>query len=112
MQTLINNLKSETFWIRLVFMVLFALVVELAAPLLIILVVIQFVYRLFNDNNQTEIYEFSRSLSEFIYQIYRFLTYQTETKPFPFSDWPKHESTPLQDSHNNHSGAANGDTSH
>jgi hypothetical protein len=94
MQALKNNLTSEAFWLRLVFMLLSLLLVEIAASILVLLVIGQFLYRLFNESSHDAILKFSNSLGRFILHSYRFLSYQTETKPFPFSDWPEAEDLP------------------
>ena len=97
MQALKNNLTSEAFWLRLVFMLLSLLLVEIAASVLVFLVVGQFLYRLFNETSHAKILQFSNSLGRFILHSYRFLSYQTDTKPFPFSDWPEAEDLPEDD---------------
>ena len=97
MQALKNNLTSEAFWLRLAFMILSVILLEIAASVLILLVFFQFLYRLFNETNQESIYNFSSSLSQFILQSYQFLSYQTETKPFPFSDWPAPTAQPSEE---------------
>ena len=51
MQALKNNLTSEAFWLRLVFMLLSLLLVELAASVLVLLVIGQFLYHLFNESS-------------------------------------------------------------
>jgi len=94
MQALKNNLKSEAFWLRLVFMLLTLVLVKIAAYILVLLVVAQFFYRLFSESSQQTILEFSNSTGRFILQSYRFLSYQTESKPFPFNDWPEAKDLP------------------
>ncbi|MFQ3303654.1 MAG: hypothetical protein ACI9S7_000678 [Candidatus Paceibacteria bacterium] len=94
MQAFKNNLTSEAFWLRLVFMLLSLLLVEIAASILTLLVAGQFLYRLFNESSHHTILQFSNSLGRFILHSYRFLSYQTESKPFPFSDWPEPEDLP------------------
>ncbi len=83
MQAFKNNLTSEAFWLRLVFMLLSLLLVEIAASILTLLVAGQFLYRLFNESSHHTILQFSNSLGRFILHSYRFLSYQTESKPFP-----------------------------
>lgn len=95
MQAFIKNLTSEAFWLRLVFMLLFLVLAEIAVSILTLLILVQFVYRLFSGNLQAEIYAFSSSLATFILQSYQFLIYQTEQKPFPFNDWPTAAQQPL-----------------
>jgi hypothetical protein len=94
MQAFKNNLTSEAFWLRLVFMLLSLLLVEIAASILVLLVIAQFLYRLFNVSNHQAMLQFSNSLGRFILHTYRFLSYQTESKPFPFNDWPEAEDLP------------------
>jgi len=94
MQALKDNLTSEAFWLRLVFMLLNLVLVEIAASVMVLLVVGQFLYRLFYGASHVTILQFSNSLGRFILHSYRFLSYQTQTKPFPFSDWPEAEDLP------------------
>ncbi|HCH22901.1 MAG TPA: DUF4389 domain-containing protein [Oceanospirillaceae bacterium] len=97
MQAVIKNLTSEAFWLRLAFMLVFAVMAEIAIPIMMLLVLVQFVFGLFFGRLQAEIYAFSSSLSKFIFQAFQFLSYQTEAKPFPFNDWPKASGLPKQD---------------
>jgi len=97
MQALIKNLTSEAFWLRLAFMLLFAVMAEIAISIMMLMVLVQFVFRLFVGRLQAEIYAFSSSLSKFILQAFQFLSYQTQEKPFPFNDWPKASELPNQD---------------
>ncbi|MCP4788943.1 MAG: DUF4389 domain-containing protein [Gammaproteobacteria bacterium] len=97
MQAFFENLKSEDFWLRLAFMLLFLIGVEVALSVMLLLIMVQFVYRLFMGKLQAEIYAFSSSLSAFIHQSYQFLIYQVEEKPFPFNDWPKAKAMPDED---------------
>jgi hypothetical protein len=97
MQAFKNNLTSEAFWLRLVFMLLSLLLVEIAASILVLLVIGQFLYRLFNVSSHQAMLKFSNSLGRFILHSYRFLSYQTESKPFPFSDWPEAEDLPEEE---------------
>lgn len=94
MQALLKNLTSEHFWIRLFFMLLYLIVVEIAVSVLTLLIIVQFIYRLFVGECQQDLFHFSSSLSKFVLQAYRFLSYQTEAKPFPFSDWPTADALP------------------
>ena len=96
MQALINNLTSEAFWLRLAFMLLFLVLAEIAVSIMTLLILVQFVYRLLVGRLQAEVYAFTSSLSKFIWQTYQFLSYQTEQKPFPFSDWPAAEDMPVE----------------
>jgi energy-coupling factor transporter transmembrane protein EcfT len=88
-QTLKEKLSVKDKWIRLVFMILFAIVVYFVAiPLVWLIGAFQFIYSLFVGKALKTLTPFSNGLSEFIHQIMAFITYVTEEKPFPFSSWP------------------------
>lgn len=81
------RLLSSTHWIRCVFMVLFAVIAGVASYVIAILIIIQFLFALVTGSSEARLQAFGNSLSQYIYQILRFLTYNSEDKPFPFSDW-------------------------
>ena len=88
-QTAERKERLENIWLRLVFMVLYTLVHRLAGFILFVVSFIQFLFTLFQDKPNSMLLEFASSLTQFIYQSGRFLSFQTEAKPFPFSDWPE-----------------------
>ena len=88
-QTLKEKLSVKDKWIRLVFMVLFAIVVYfIAIPLVWIIGAFQFIYSLFTGKPLHTLLHFSNGLSQYVHQIMAFITYVNEEKPFPFSSWP------------------------
>lgn len=88
-QKLKSNLTSSHHWFRLVYMLLFAFALQLASLVMWGVVVIQFLFALITGNDNEALRKFGCSLSQFIYQALKFLTYNTEEKPFPFADWPE-----------------------
>jgi|TARA_B110000116_G_scaffold264325_1_gene272013 hypothetical protein len=86
-----SNLLCSTHWIRLVFMVLFTLILQIASSVMILVVVVQFLFSLITGNDNSSLRQFGSSLSKFIYQTLQFLTYNSESKSFPFADWPEAE---------------------
>ena len=88
-QTLKEKLSVQGKWIRLAFMVLFAIVVYvIAIPLVWLIGAFQFIYTLFTGIPLKTLAHFSHGLSKYIHQIMSFVTYVDEEKPFPFSSWP------------------------
>jgi hypothetical protein len=87
-----SNLLSSKHWLRLVFMVLFAVLLQVVGIIMWVLVILQFVFSLITGRDNSNLREFGQSLSTYIYQILKFLTYNSEEKPFPFSDWPDSDS--------------------
>ncbi|MBU2885063.1 DUF4389 domain-containing protein [Gilvimarinus agarilyticus] len=84
-----SNLLSADHWMRLVFMILFSVILYVAGIVMSILVIVQFVFALITGKDNSNLRQLGDSLSQFIYAALRFLTYNTEEKPFPFADWPE-----------------------
>ena len=83
-----SNLSSSKHWLRLVFMLLFAAVLQLATLVMWVLVAVQFVFSLVTGEDNLHLRRFGHSLSTYIYDVFKFLCYSSEEKPFPFADWP------------------------
>ena len=84
-----EKLSAKDKWIRLIFMVLFSLLVYWVVFLLIwVIAAFQFIYSLFAGTPNQVLLPFSASLSEYVKQIVMYLTYNSEEKPFPFVPWP------------------------
>ncbi len=80
--------RMENIWIRCLYMVLYFLVHRLAAWLLYFVVAIQFLVVLFSKEKNKTLVDFGWSLNQYILQAGQFLTFETDSKPFPFKDWP------------------------
>ena len=83
-----SNLTSSKHWSRLVYMIIFAVCLQVASVVMWVLVGLQFLFALITGKDNLNLRRFGDSLSEFIYQALQFLTYVSDDKPFPFSDWP------------------------
>lgn len=86
-----RNLTSGRHWLRLLFMVLFVLVLYVASVVMAVVVVLQFLFSLITGQDNLNLRRFGHSLAQYIYQTLCFLTYNREDKPFPFDDWPSEE---------------------
>lgn len=86
-----QNLLSADHWIRLLFMVFFAFVLQIASVVIGAVVVVQFLFALVTGKANDNLRQLGSSLSQFIAQTLNFLTYNSEQKPFPFADWPTSE---------------------
>ena len=84
-----QNLKRRTTWIRLLFMAVFVAIYALTRIVFGAVVVFQFLWVLFTAETNKQMTELGQSLATYTYQIMRFLSFNSEDKPFPFSaDWP------------------------
>ena len=89
-----RHVKSRSTWVRLVFMLLFALIFYVAEIVLFAVAALQFLFMLFSGETNERLTRFGVNLARFIQQVAQFLTYNTEVMPFPFSDWPDEEPLP------------------
>jgi hypothetical protein len=88
-QSLKDKISAKDKWLRLLFMVIFAVIVYFVALSLVWLVALcQFFYTLFTNKPNKTLQPFAASLSKYICQVMTFLTYTCEEKPFPFQSWP------------------------
>lgn len=83
-----SRLTSGEFWTRALYMVLFAIAYSVAEVVLTLVVIFQFVAALVTGRVNEPLLKLGQNLSSYIYQIVRFETFNTEERPFPFSDWP------------------------
>jgi hypothetical protein len=87
---IVDNLREPSSWIRIVFMVAFAVVLYLIiAPVILVIMIAQVFFAFIAGAPNSNLRDFSSALSEYIFQILKFLLYTSEEKPFPFSDFPE-----------------------
>ncbi len=87
-QEIRNAIMARSTWLRGFFMLLFAVAYGVAKLLLVVTVVFQFLCLLVTGKTVDRLLIFGENLSRYFYQIVRYLTFNTEERPFPFSDWP------------------------
>ncbi len=81
---------SET-WLRGLFMLLFVFLLLVARVVTGAVVVIQFLFTVFTGQCNENLREFGASLAMYVYQTLLFVTYNSESKPFPLSPWPSRD---------------------
>lgn len=96
-EKVIDNLKSESRWLRLVFMALFFMAGYLAAFLIMLVALIQVIHGFIKGEPNGRLLELSAGLNQYFFQIIQYITYNTEIKPYPFSDWPDQASEESSD---------------
>jgi hypothetical protein len=83
-----QHLKAQSTWMRGFYIILFAFIYSIAEVVLAAVVLFQFLTTLFTGNKNERLLEFGNNLSSFIYQILKYLTYNSDDKPYPFDEWP------------------------
>ena len=87
-----ENLKSRTTWLRLLFMCIYGLFASLAAMIGTVIVVIGFFWVLFTGEVNRELRQIGQAIASYMFDIIRYLTFNTDDKPFPFGGvWPSGE---------------------
>lgn len=78
---------------RLLYMILFVFIYSVAEFLLAAVVLIQIGFVIITGARNQKLLSLGADISMFIYEVLRYLTFNAEKKPFPFSDWPSVEKT-------------------
>ncbi len=96
-----NNIDKDEIlktskWIRFIFMVLYAFVINFALTISIGLAFIQFLFVLFTSKVNTSISSINSHVLEFFNDSLMFLLFQTEEKPFPFKNNSSDEGTVIE----------------
>ncbi|HEX6995891.1 MAG TPA: DUF4389 domain-containing protein [Gammaproteobacteria bacterium] len=84
-----QHLTNKSTWLRLVFVVVFAAIWWITELVLTAVVVLQCLWALFSGQPNERLRGFGQSLARYAYQIFRYMTFNTDERPFPFDlDWP------------------------
>jgi len=84
-----DHIKSGETWLRLFFMLVMVFIYGVSRAVVGAVVLIQFFWVLFTGQTNEPLRDFGQSLAIYTYQIVRYLTFNTNERPFPFDqDWP------------------------
>ena len=84
-----ENLKSRATWKRLLFMVICYVLVSIASFVGTFVVVFGFLWLLFTGEVNRQLKQVGQSIAAYIYEIVRYLTFNTDERPFPLGgEWP------------------------
>jgi nucleoside recognition membrane protein YjiH len=86
-----DSQADRSTWVRGLKTVLMALTYQLASMVLLAVGLFQFAWTLINETPNQPLIRLGRSLGRYLNQIARFVSFASETVPFPFSDWPSDE---------------------
>ena len=91
-----DEILKTSKWIRFIFMVLYAFVINFVLTISIGLAFIQFLFVLFTSKVNTSISSINSHVLEFFNDSLMFLLFQTEEKPFPFKNNTSDEGTVIE----------------
>ena len=84
-----ENMKRGSTWLRLFFMLVVIILYSVSRVVVSVVVLLQFFSVLLSGETNKSLETFGQSLATYTYQIVRYLTFNTEERPFPFDlDWP------------------------
>ena len=81
-----ENIRSRSTWLRLLFMVAFWVIGTVATAVLTVVVVLGFLWVLFTGEKNGQLQQAGQVIAAYLYEIVRYLTFNTEDKPFPFGN--------------------------
>ncbi|MDH3532032.1 MAG: DUF4389 domain-containing protein [Gammaproteobacteria bacterium] len=84
-----DNIKSRSTWLRGLFMCIYCVLFWLASIVGATVVIIGFFWVLFTGEKNTQLGQVGQGIAGYVYEIVRYLTFNTDDKPFPFgAPWP------------------------
>ena len=90
-KTIQSKILARGKWERALLMVVFWIVRHLISCLITMIAIFQFVTDLLASNPNSRLLGFSKKLNSYLLQIVDYLTFNSDTKPFPLSDLPNRE---------------------
>lgn len=88
-ETLKMNLLNLDTWIRLLYMILFVMLLVVARFVVLLVAILQFLVVLVTGDDNRNLRTLGQGVGQWICQAVFFLTYNSEEKPYPFTDWPE-----------------------
>ncbi len=89
------NLTQVSTWKRIFYMLIFAAIGSLVRIMIWGVILLQVGSTLLTGKANPNILTFGKNLASYTYQILLFMTFNTETLPFPFSTWNSNRETEL-----------------
>ncbi len=75
-------------WVRALLMLFFLVAYSVAELVIWVVVVLQLLMVLITGRANENLLILGNNLSAYVYQIFRFQTFNSERQAFPFADWP------------------------
>jgi hypothetical protein len=84
-----SNVTNSRSWMRLVYMLIFAVLLHLAGLVMWVLCALQFLFALWTGRDNANLRSLGGSIAVFVHEALDFVSYNSEQKPFPFAAWPQ-----------------------
>ncbi len=86
-----HNIKQPSTWKRGAYILLFSIFYQMAAALLFLIIMFQFVHKLVTGDTNPQLRHLSRSIGHYIHQVLEFMSFNSNYTPYPFGEWPEDE---------------------
>lgn len=94
---LVENVRELSSWVRVLFVIFFIVVLHfIIGPLIVLLALVQGLFRIFTTKGNENLAGFGALLVAYVAQILNFVTFNSESRPFPFSDFPGGQVEPAE----------------
>jgi len=84
----VQTIDQPSKWARILYMLVFALLYNVAEFVMLVTALFQIAMAVFAGGPNEQARRFGQQLAVYAYDCWRFLTYNSDHKPFPFGDWP------------------------
>ena len=88
-----SNIASTDTWLRLALIVVFGFITSVVAmPVVWVLAGVQFLFSLFTGKPNENLHRIHQNLAAWLNQVFSYMLYVSDRKPFPLSDLPDGDS--------------------
>jgi len=84
-----NQYEGNAGWMRVLFVAIFWVAFYLSQFVIAAVVIAQCAFTLISGSPNPQLLSFGDSLSRYVQEILRYVTFNSDQRPFPFSDFPK-----------------------
>jgi uncharacterized membrane protein len=83
-----NNVEAETIPFRVMWSLVFLIIWSLAETIVFLIFAIQIISSVFSTGPNESLRDLGKQIGVYMAQIVSYLTFSSNEKPFPFSNWP------------------------
>jgi len=95
---IVDNIAQPSVWIRILLMTVFAIASYfILLPLILVLSIAQALFILITGKVNANLRYFSATLELYFSQLFKFMTYLSEVRPYPFADLPEVDDDSLEE---------------
>ena len=83
-----ERVTAKPTWTRGLYILLFVVIYNISEIVVYAVVILQFLFTLFGGDRNSQLQTLGKNLSTFIYQVFMYITYNSDERPYPFAPWP------------------------